>query len=244
MDVTDKNVSESETDVKTEPEAEPEAKLEVEPEAEVEAEPEVEAENEIDAQDVEPVMIIDADEQGAGDPVPDEADEKADKSASAKKRAWSPKRIALVVVGIVLICIGAMFGLRSCDAVQTGGATLGTYDGKSQEEIQAELDRRAKDSMMTVSIDITPELSRDGQALNLRAQNVKENKFDQKIEIVQDDEVKGTYLGLKPGEKIDDIEVKGLEEGEAVVTVYALEPDTDTVHGNPSSFEVEVHRAE
>lgn len=244
MDVTDKNVSESETDVKTEPEAEPEDKLEVEPEAEVEAEPEVEAENEIDAQDAEPVMIIDADEQGAGDPVPDEADEKADESASAKKRAWSPKRIALVVVGIVLICIGAMFGLRSCDAVQTGGATLGTYDGKSQEEIQAELDRRAKDSMMTVSIDITPELSRDGQALNLRAQNVKENKFDQKIEIVQDDEVKGTYLGLKPGEKIDDIEVKGLEEGEAVVTVYALEPDTDTVHGNPSSFEVEVHRAE
>ena len=234
MDVTDKNVSESETDVKTEPEA----KLEVEPEAEVEAEPEVEA------QDAEPVMIIDADEQGAGDPVPDEADEKADKSASAKKRAWSPKRIALVVVGIVLICIGAMFGLRSCDAVQTGGATLGTYDGKSQEEIQAELDRRAKDSMMTVSIDITPELSRDGLTLNLRAQNVKENKFDQKIEIVQDDEVKGAYLGLKPGEKIDDIEVKGLEEGEAVVTVYALEPDTDTVHGNPSSFEVEVHRAE
>ena len=240
MDVTDKNVSESETDVKTEPEAE----LEVEPEAEVEAEPEVEAENEIDAQDAEPVMIIDADEQGAGDPVPDEADEKADKSASAKKRAWSPKRIALVAVGIVLICIGAMFGLRSCDAVQTGGATLGTYDGKSQEEIQAELDRKAKESMMTVSIDITPELSRDGQTLNLRAQNVKENKFDQKIEIVQGDEVKGTYLGLKPGEKIDDIEVKGLEEGKAVATVYALEPDTDTVHGNPSSFEVEVHRAE
>ena len=145
--MTDKNVSESETDVKTEPEVEVEAK----PEAEVEAEPEVEAENEIDAQDVEPVMIIDADEQGAGDPVPDEADEKADESASAKKHVWSPKRIALVVVGIVLICIGAMFGLRSCDAVQTGGATLGTYDGKSQEEIQAELDRKAKESMMTVS---------------------------------------------------------------------------------------------
>lgn len=139
------------------------------------------------------------------------------------------------------------FGLDQvelCDAVQTGGATLGTYDGKSQEEIQAELDRKAKDSMMTVSIDITPELSRDGQTLNLRAQNVKENKFDQKIEISQGDEVKGAYLGLKPGEKIDDIEVKGLEEGKAVVTVYALEPDTDTVHGNPSSFEVDIHRAE
>lgn len=115
--MTDKNVSESETDVKTEPEVEVEAKPEAEPEAEPEVEAEVEAENEIDAQDAEPVMIIDADEQGAGDPVPDEADEKADKSASAKKRAWSPKRIALVVVGIVLICIGAMFGLRSCDAV-------------------------------------------------------------------------------------------------------------------------------
>ena len=130
--MTDKNVSESETGIKTEPEVEVEAK----PEAELEVEAEVEAENEIDAQDAEPVMIIDADEQGAGDPVPDEVDDaskgsevgktdkRADESASAKKRAWSPKRIALVVVGIVLICIGAMFGLRSCDAAQTGGATF------------------------------------------------------------------------------------------------------------------------
>lgn len=112
----------------------------------------------------------------------------------------------------------------------------------TKEAIQAELDRQARESMMTISLDMTPTLSADGSKLAVRVANVEENRFDQLIEVEQDGKVIGSYKGLKPGEKLDEIDVTGAKTGDATVTVQAMEEGEPS--GNPSGFEVIITASE
>lgn len=114
--------------------------------------------------------------------------------------------------------------------------------GMTKEEIQAELDRQARESMMTISLDMTPTLSADGSKLAVRVANVEENRFNQLIEVEQDGKVIGSYKGLKPGEKLDEIDVTGAKPGAATVTVQAMEDGEPS--GNPSGFEVTIAASE
>ena len=53
----------------------------------------------------------------------------------------------------------------------------------------------------------------------------------------------GSFKGLKPGEKIDAIDVEKCEAGDAVIKVTPLDMKTNAVKGNSSAFEVTIHRA-
>lgn len=96
--------------------------------------------------------------------------------------------------------------------------------------------------MMTISLDMTPTLSADGSKLAVRVANVEENRFNQLIEVEQDGKVIGSYKGLKPGEKLDEIDVTGAKPGAATVTVQAMEDGEPS--GNPSGFEVTITASE
>lgn len=151
------------------------------------------------------------------------------------------RRILVAAAALLLaLCVGGAY--LALKRGETGGATLGGYDGMSREEIQAELDRQVEDSMMTISLDMTPTLSEDGGKLAVRVANVEENRFDQSIEVEQDGKVIGSYKGLKPGEKLDEIDVTGAEPGAATVTVQAMEDGEPS--GNPSGFEVVIAASE
>lgn len=126
----------------------------------------------------------------------------------------------------------------------SGGATVGNYDGKSRAEIQAELDRQVRDSMMTISLDMTPTLSQDGKRLRVRVANDKSNRFDQKFEVEQDGKVVASFKGLEPGEKVDEVDCEGAHAGAATVTVWPQDGKTGEVSGNPSGFEVEIVESE
>lgn len=152
------------------------------------------------------------------------------------------KRGALIVVGVLLLALCAGGAYLALKGGKTGGATLGGYDDMTKEEIQAELDRQARESMMTISLDMTPTLSADGSKLAVRVANVEENRFDQLIEVEQDGKVIGSYKGLKPGEKLDEIDVTGAKPGAATVTVQAMEDGEPS--GNPSGFEVTIAASE
>lgn len=93
------------------------------------------------------------------------------------------KRRALIVMGVLLLALCAGGAYLALKGGKTGGATLGGYDDMTKEEIQAELDRQARESMMTISLDMTPTLSTDGSKLAVRVANVEENRFDQLIEV-------------------------------------------------------------
>lgn len=152
------------------------------------------------------------------------------------------KRRALIAVGVLLLALCAGGACLALKGGKTGGATLGGYDDMTKEEIQAELDRQARESMMTISLDMTPTLSADGSKLAVRVANVEENRFDQYIEVEQDGKVIGSYKGLKPGEKLDEIDVTGAKPGAATVTVQAMEDGEPS--GNPSGFEVIITASE
>ena len=97
-----------------------------------------------------------------------ETDSRETEGNQTPQRKGGKRAFALGAVAAMAICaLLALLLLRGCMAGD-GGATLGTYDGKTQEEIQAELDRKAKESMMTVSLDVTPELDRAGKRLEIR----------------------------------------------------------------------------
>lgn len=86
------------------------------------------------------------------------------------------KRRALIAVGVLLLALCAGGAYLALNGGKTGGATLGGYDDMTKEEIQAELDRQARESMMTISLDMTPTLSADGSKLAVRVANVEENR--------------------------------------------------------------------
>ena len=140
------------------------------------------------------------------------------------------KRRTLIAVGVLLLALCAGGAYLALKGGKTGGATLGGYDDMTKEEIQAELDRQARESMMTISLDMTPTLSADGSKLAVRVANVEENRFDQLIEVEQD------------GEKLDEIDVTGAKLGAATVTVQAMEDGKPS--GNPSGFEVTITASE
>lgn len=152
------------------------------------------------------------------------------------------KRRALIAAGALMLALCAGGAFLALKGGRTGGATLGGYDGMTREEIQAELDRQALESMMTISLDMTPTLSDDGSKLAVRVANVEDNRFDQLIEVEQDGKVIGSYEGLKPGEKLDEIDVTGARTGDATVTVQAMEDGEAS--GNPSGFEVTITASE
>lgn len=158
------------------------------------------------------------------------------KTHTDRKERSKRRILGFVAVAALIAAIGVA-GFNALRGRNSGGATLGGYDDMSREEIQDELDRQVEESMMTISLDMTPTLSADGTKLGVRVANVDENRFDQLIEVEQGGEVVGSHKGLKPGEKLDEIEVSGMEAGPAVVTVSALDADGG-VHGNPSQFEV------
>ena len=147
-----------------------------------------------------------------------------------------------IAVGVLLLALCAGGACLALKGGKTGGATLGGYDDMTEEEIQAELDRQARESMMTISLDMTPTLSADGSKLAVRVANVEENRFNQLIEVEQDGKVVGSYKGHKPGEKLDEVDVTGAKPGAATVTVQAMEDGEPS--GNPSGFEVTIAASE
>lgn len=148
--------------------------------------------------------------------------------------------IAAVVILLLLCGILVAHYINGRD--NKGGATLGNYEGMTREEIQAELDQQVRDSMMTISLDVTPTLSEDGTKLAVRVANVEKNRFDQMVEVEQGGKVIGSYKGLKPGEKLDEIDVNGAKEGKATVTISAMKDGKAS--GNPSGFEVTITASE
>ena len=151
------------------------------------------------------------------------------------------KKIALIVAGVCLLLVCGIAGFLLLSSGNSGsGATVGSYDSMSKEEIQAQLDQQARDSMMTISLDMTPTVSENGAKLAVHVENVPENRFSQVVEVSQGGKTIGSYKGLKPGEKLDEIDVENCTTGAAVVTISAMDDKTDEASGNPSSFQVDV----
>lgn len=167
--------------------------------------------------------------------------EKPDK-ADRKKNKGRGKQIAIIIIVILAIaCIaaGGYMMWKSQQPVTDPGATIQTYDGKSDKEIQDELNRQAEESRMTISVAPKVEL-KDGKA-RVNVVNTNDNKFNQTFTLEQDG--KEIYKSgiIKSGEKVEWCDADGLKAGtNATITVQAVDKESGKPSGNPQSVDVEV----
>lgn len=160
-----------------------------------------------------------------------------------RARPTKPGRARRILIALVLVM--ALAGAGVLATVLLGdrglaGAILGqAQEGKTREEIQAELNQEVADNMMTVSVLPSPRLSSSGM-LTVGFENDKSNKFNQRFTLSQGDEIVYESQAIRPGERIDAVRVDGVREGVATVEVQAVDPDSGDDHGSPTAVQVSV----
>ncbi len=144
--------------------------------------------------------------------------------------------IVVAVVAIVLACILA-FTMCGKSARQ---GDEGQLEGKTPEEIQAELDRQVEEGMFNISIASVIEFP-DGTSLGeVRIENVPGNIYTMKVEITRDDTGEVIYSTdfIDPNHHIqsDTLDVD-LEAGDYDCTAmfYAYDIDTEELIGQAAA---------
>ena len=156
-------------------------------------------------------------------------------SASTASRAAKPPAfyvaVGVAVVAIVVACVLGFMAFSNAGQGRDPNAALGQLEGKTPEEVQAELDRIVEEGMLNISIASVIEFA-DGTAPGTAyIENVPGNHYAMKVRIVLDDTGDVVYEsgGLKPGTYIETITLsQDLEPGSypATATFAAYNMDT------------------
>lgn len=158
-------------------------------------------------------------------------------------RKPTARRIAIIgALLVALICLGCLiWRFVGTDRGQVG-TTIGDYEGLTREEIIEELNRSARENMMTISVAPNATIRADG-TVRVNVINVSENRFAQRFSIIQNDEVLYTSDQLNPGRKIETCHVNGLEPGSASIEIQAVDQETGEDHGSPMRVNIAVNEA-
>ena len=151
--------------------------------------------------------------------------------------------LAAILLAVALCALGAGGYMlwKSQQPASDPGATVRSYEGMSDEEIRADLDRQVEESRMTISVSPKPRL--DGDRVRVNVVNVEGHRFDQRFTLEQGGKTLYESGSIAPGETVEWCDAPGAAEGEAAVTVQALDPGTASAHGNPQSVAVEIAAA-
>ena len=150
--------------------------------------------------------------------------EQEDNSRKKKRRV-----VILILLLLLLLSIGSCAMWQFAQPKADPGATVQTHEGKSDEEVIAELNRQAEESRMTISVNVS---------------NVADNKFSQTFTLSQDSvELYNSGL-IAPGEVVEWCEAPDAHEGSATVTVQGCDPETGAPSGNPQSVSVTIVAAD
>lgn len=125
-------------------------------------------------------------------PVAGGADKASDSGSSDKKGSKTP----FVVGAIIVIIIILLLLLRSCGGqpvknnpfdLTPDANAADQAEGKSQEEIEAELNKKIADGMINISMNLTPVFETGTSEGNLLIVNDKSNNLPQVVEIYRND---------------------------------------------------------
>ena len=144
--------------------------------------------------------------------------------------------IALLVVVIILLLL---LLLRGCDG-QTStthknrdpNAAVGQFEGKTEEEIQAELDKIVEEGMFNISINSTVYMQSGTDEAELRIENIAANHHLMSVQLTRDDTGEVLYTSgiIEPGYYIQKVPLdvvlpKGSYTATAMFTAYDLETE-------------------
>lgn len=163
------------------------------------------------------------------------------KAAFARIGSKRRRRIAVAVLACVLAAVG-LYAWQTHSAVDAG-MTVTKSEGKSREEIQAELDRIVRDNMMAISVAPVAKIEDDG-TLRVNVENASENKFPQRFRVIQNDATVYESGVVEIGKAVEYCPAGDIEEGDALIEIQALDAKTLDAHGNPTRAKVKVSRAE
>ena len=155
-----------------------------------------------------------------------------------------------IIIAILIIIIIILLLLKSCnkdnvitdnvknvfDLTQDESVTEGGLEHKSQEEIQAELNKQVAEGMINISMNLTPVFDDGESEGNLLIINEDINRYPQVVEIYLKDTDELIYKSgaIPVGSKIesDTLDVD-LDAGEYDCTAYfnAVNPDTGELVG-------------
>lgn len=148
-------------------------------------------------------------------------------------------RIALtILLALCLVGIGAVAAWHFLAPKADAGATVTSFDGMSDDEIRAELDRQVEASRMTISVAAKPQLQNGRVRVNVV--NAQDSRFGQLFTLEQDGKVLYKSGVVDPGKTVEWVDAEDAHAGEATVTVSAADTETGKATGNPQSVTVEI----
>lgn len=159
-----------------------------------------------------------------------------------KKLGIGAKVTLAIVILVCLAGAGYLLYTNFLAPREDAGATISSYDGMSDEEIQAELNRQAEESRMTISVAAHPTLQ-DGR-VRVNLVNDADNRFDQQFTLTQDGKTLYESGIVKTGKTVEWVDAKDAREGDATITVSAVDKDTGKPTGNPQSVSVQITAAQ
>lgn len=160
--------------------------------------------------------------------------------SNAKKK--TTKVIAAIIAALLLLGAGAYAYKTYFAPKEDAGAKISSFEGMSDEEIQAELNRLAEESRMTISVCSKPEL-KDGK-VRVNVVNEEGSRFDQRFTLEQDGKELYQSGIVKAGKSVEWVEAEGAHAGEATVTVSAVDKETGGAAGGPQAVAVEIVEAQ
>lgn len=155
-------------------------------------------------------------------------------------RKGGKKRTALIAVLVAIALLAAGIGAWSVWKANSSkgdaGATVTSYEGMTKEEIQADLDRKANESRMTISVAAVCKI--DGENVRVNVVNDASNRFSQSFTLKQGGKTLYESGTIKPGETVEWCKAPGAEPGTATITVQAHDADSGKATGNPQAAQV------
>lgn len=198
-------------------------------------------ENALDAKRAEGPSSSDEAQASAG-PLPEAAPAAAQETAGgdASGKAQEPKegkKKRRLVMGAIIAALLALLlvGLAMCHSCADDwldpSARDGSYAGKSQEQIIADLNANVQEGMMNISVATVMQGKEGSDTVNVRFENIAANHWDQKCTITLDETGEELWQSgaIKPGQSIDDAKLsRTFEAGAYPVTATVTGYDSDT----------------
>ena len=156
--------------------------------------------------------------------------------SSTKKKV--AKAVLAILIALLLLGAGAYAYKTFIAPKEDAGATIKSYEGMTDEEIQADLNRLAEESRMTISVCSKPEL-KDGK-VRVNVINDEDSRFDQRFVLEQDGKTLYESGIVKPGKVVEWVDAEGAHEGEATVTVRALDKESGKTSGSPQAVIIQI----
>lgn len=148
-----------------------------------------------------------------------------------KKKKKKRRFIIIFIILFILAALIAVSFFLMRDSWYDFGAQKGTYEGKSQEEIIADLNRQVQEGMMNISIAATITFTDGNAEGEARIENIEGNYRDQKVKITLNDTDEVVYESgaIPPGSYIQRIKLsKDLDPGTYNATATFTGYDVET----------------